>query len=86
MEREPLTVDEVRNLRSKLTWGDQFEASKDATEPAETAARALWRRARLLGLVDPDLTLEGFLDLIPVDVMSEALEEPRDPTSADGSA
>lgn len=79
-----LTAADLRMVREALTWGDQFQARKDAKDDLqEISARAMWRAARRIQMVPPDMTLEEFLDDVPVDVMSEVLAETRDPTSAD---
>lgn len=81
---ESLNDEQVRALRKALTWGDQYAAKKQLgtdPNPSDVAAVAMHRRARNMGLVSADTTLEAFLDMIPVDVMESVLDERRDPTS-----
>lgn len=80
-----LTVDQLREIRASMTWGDQaYGNAKGKGDSDAMIKHAMHRAAQRLGLAEENPNgLDGFLDMILMDDLSAALEDDRKPTSPD---
>lgn len=85
---EKLTVDQLREIRAAMTWGDHAYGAKEADGDAQELIKyAMHRAARRLGIAAPDGTLDDFLDTVTMADLSAALEEHDvDPTQSGSTA
>lgn len=71
-----LTPEDIGRIRAELTLGDTIAARKDAGgDDTESGLRALYRRARKLGIVGDGVAFEDFLDLVRVEDLKALVAE-----------
>ena len=82
---DKLTVEQLREIRSRMTWGDQTRAKAAAKDDSELMAKhAMHRSAMRLGLAGENF--DEFLDGVEVEALTAALESHEaDPTPSDST-
>lgn len=83
-----LTVDDLRQIRAGMTWGDQAHGRREAGDDAQALImHAMHRAARRMGFAAPDGSLDDFLDTVTMADLSAALEDhDADPTQSGSTA
>jgi hypothetical protein len=79
-----LTIEQLREIRSAMTWGDQAYGKAKAKDDNDGLIKhAMHRAAKRLELVDEGATLDDFLDNVRMDDLNAALEDAdADPTQS----
>jgi hypothetical protein len=82
-----LTIEQLREIRSAMTWGDQaYGKAKAKDDTNELVKHARFRAAKRLGYANEGDTLDTFLDTVRMDDLNAALEDAdADPTPSDST-
>lgn len=77
-----LTVDQLREIRAAMTWGDQHYGKAKAKDDSDGLIKhAMHRAAKRLGYAADGSSLDDFLDRVAMNDLNDALEDvDTDPT------
>lgn len=82
---DPISLEQLRQIKAAITWGDSRKAAKEAADDeGSLTARAFHRSATRLGITTQDY--EGFLDQVTMEDLNAALEDGDETPTSGGRA